>query len=179
MLAPQGYEARRRLVQFVQGLDGQGVDGQGLDGQGLDEPGVDGQGLAGQGLDGQGLDGQGLNRPGPGSDEGPDVGYTRGKQSETPESPAHLELFTTEVTDTRLAPYQPPRLLTAVAGACGEGSGAARALGGVPIAPAIPPHLLRHLAGRGLHSSTLQLNISDLCVTGDAVRGCLGLFRGW
>jgi hypothetical protein len=28
--------------------------------------------------------------------------------------------------------------------------------------------------GRGLHSSTLQLNFSALCVTGGAVRGCLG-----
>ena len=28
--------------------------------------------------------------------------------------------------------------------------------------------------GRGLHSSTLQLNLSAFCVTGGAVRGCLG-----
>jgi len=28
--------------------------------------------------------------------------------------------------------------------------------------------------GRGLHSSTLQLNLSAFCVTGGAVRGCFG-----
>jgi len=29
-------------------------------------------------------------------------------------------------------------------------------------------------AGRGSHSSTLQLNLSAFCVTGGAVRGCSG-----
>jgi hypothetical protein len=56
--------------------------------------------------------GQGLGGPGPGLDGEPDVGYTRGKQSQTPESPADIELLTAEVTDTLLAPYQPPGLLT-------------------------------------------------------------------
>jgi len=28
--------------------------------------------------------------------------------------------------------------------------------------------------GRGLHSSTVQLNLSVFCVTGGAVRGCFG-----
>jgi len=28
--------------------------------------------------------------------------------------------------------------------------------------------------GRGLHSSTLQLNLSAFCVTGGAFRGCFG-----
>ena len=32
------------------------------------------------------------------------------------------------------------------------------------------------MAGRGLHSSTLQLNLSAFYVTGGTVRGC---FRGW
>ena len=31
---------------------------------------------------------------------------------------------------------------------------------------------------RGLHSSTLQLNLSAFCVTGDAVRGCFGAVLG-
>jgi len=32
--------------------------------------------------------------------------------------------------------------------------------------------------GRGLHSSTLQLNLSTFCVTEGAVRGCFGGFLG-
>ena len=33
----------------------------------------------------------------------------------------------------------------------------------------------RQLWGRGLHSSTLQLNLSAFCVTGGADRGCFGV----
>jgi hypothetical protein len=42
------------------------------------------------------------------------------------------------------------------------------------------PHAALHVrsgdivSGRGLHSSTLQLNLSAFCVTGGAVRGCFG-----
>jgi hypothetical protein len=82
VLAPQGYEARRRLVEFVEGLDGQGMDGQGMDGQGMDGQGMDGQGLDGHGLDGLELYG------------GAGVGYTMGKQSQTSESPADYESLT-------------------------------------------------------------------------------------
>ena len=32
------------------------------------------------------------------------------------------------------------------------------------------------VSGRGLHSSTSQLNLSAFCVTGGAVRGCFGVF---
>jgi hypothetical protein len=33
------------------------------------------------------------------------------------------------------------------------------------------------LIGRGLHSSTFQLNLSAVCGIGGATRGCLGVFR--
>jgi hypothetical protein len=33
--------------------------------------------------------------------------------------------------------------------------------------------------GRGLHSSTLPLNLSAFCVTGGAVRGCFGGVWRW
>jgi hypothetical protein len=35
------------------------------------------------------------------------------------------------------------------------------------------------LIGRGLHSSTLQLNLSAFCVTWGAVKGCFGGVWGW
>ena len=35
------------------------------------------------------------------------------------------------------------------------------------------------IIGRGLHSSTLQLNLGAFCVTGGAVQGLFGGFRGW
>jgi len=69
------------------------------------------------------------------------------------------------------------RYITAVAGACSAGLGAVRALGGVPIAPASPPHLLRHLARRGLHSSTFRLNFSAFCGIGMHSGVVLGVFR--
>jgi len=96
VLAPQGYEARRRLVEFVEDLDGQGLVGQGLDGQELDGPRLDGHGLdGGQGMDGQGMDGQaGAGRRGAGAGRGGGVGYTMGKPSRAPESPANLESST-------------------------------------------------------------------------------------
>jgi len=38
--------------------------------------------------------------------------------------------------------------------------------------------VLELLSGRGLHSSTLQLNLSAFCVTGAALRGCFGDVKG-
>ena len=40
--------------------------------------------------------------------------------------------------------------------------------------PPPPNAAMQQMVGRGLHSSTLQLNLSTFCVTGGAVRGCFG-----
>jgi len=38
--------------------------------------------------------------------------------------------------------------------------------------------MLKEMRGRGIHSSTLQLNLSAFCVIGGAVRGCFGCVQG-
>jgi len=43
-----------------------------------------------------------------------------------------------------------------------------------PVAIVFFNDIAAYLCGRGLHSSTLQLNLSACCVTGGAVRGCFG-----
>jgi len=50
--------------------------------------------------------------------------------------------------------------------------------GDVIIPAADVPLLAWIAAGRALHSSTLQLNLSAFCVTGGAGRGCFGDVQG-
>jgi hypothetical protein len=63
-----------------------------------------------------------------------------------------------------------------------EGVRHIRTDGGRPLGAAAGDARGRGVAGRGLHSSTLQLNVCALCVTGGAVRGrsrgVLGVVRG-